>query len=58
LYTNQGIHLWVKIGWPPEDLGCDLIFLQRDPRFSDRMVGQVAKELAERLGAVQSMAIN
>jgi hypothetical protein len=50
--------LRVKLGLSAENLGRNLIFLERDPRFSDRVVCQIAKKLAERLGAVKGMAVN
>jgi hypothetical protein len=58
LHANQRIQLRIKLGRSAENLSRNLIFLERDSRFADRVVCKIAKKLAERLGAVKSMAVN
>jgi hypothetical protein len=48
----------IKIRRASKDLGCNLIFLQRRPRVPDGMVAEISQELAERLRAVESMAVD
>jgi hypothetical protein len=47
----------VKIRWPAEDFRGDLIFLRRNSRMLDCVVGEITKQLAERLGSVEKMTI-
>src|ERR1043166_6452556 len=39
-----------------QDLGRDLVFLERDPRVIEGVLSQIAKQLAQRFRAVQAMA--
>jgi pyruvate/2-oxoglutarate dehydrogenase complex dihydrolipoamide dehydrogenase (E3) component len=45
----------IEIGRAPEDLGRNLILLERDARVLDGVVGEITQQLAERLGPVQGM---
>jgi hypothetical protein len=47
----------IKTRRPAEDLGGDLIFLQRNARVFDRVIGEVTKEFAESLGTVERMTV-
>src|SRR5205823_6544054 len=47
----------VKIRWPTEDFRSDLIFLGRNSWMIDCVVGEITKQLAERLGSVEEMTV-
>src|SRR5438874_3846479 len=55
LYAYEGIEMRVKIRWPTEDFRRDLIFLGRNSWMIDCVVGEITKQLAERLGSVEEM---
>ena len=48
----------IKVSGASKDLGSNPIFLQRRPRVQDGMVAEISQELAERLRAVESMAVD
>src|SRR6266851_52804 len=56
LHANHGIQLRIEIGLAAEDLGRDLVLLERSTGMIEGMLGKIAKQLAERFGAVQRMA--
>src|SRR5947207_2633652 len=58
LHTNQGVQMRIKTGGAPEDLGRNLIFLQRNSRMLQRLVSQIAQQLTKRLRTMQGMAIH
>ena len=57
LYAHEGIEMGVKIRRPAEDFCGDLIFLMRNSRMPDCMVGEITKQLAERLGSLEEMTV-
>ena len=56
LHANGGIQMGIKITRAPEDLRRNLIFLGRGSWMVQCVVGQVAQQLAQRLGTMQGMA--
>jgi hypothetical protein len=58
LNANGGVALRVEPGRSAKDLGSDLVLLQGYAGMIQRMFGEVAEELAERLGGVEAMTIN
>jgi ubiquinone biosynthesis protein UbiJ len=58
LDADGGVTLRVESGGSAEDLGGDLVLLQGYAGMIQRMFGEVAEELAERLGGVEAMTIN
>jgi hypothetical protein len=56
LHPDRRVALRIESRWATQDLGRDLIFLKRDPRVIEGVLGQVAKQLAQRFRAVQAMA--
>src|SRR5215471_7921925 len=58
LHPHRRIALWVEIGRAPQDFGGNLVLLQSGPVMIERMLSQVAEQLAQRFGAAQAMTIN
>jgi hypothetical protein len=56
LNANCGIALRIESGRATQYLGCDLILLERYARMIQRMLRQIAKELAQGLGRMKAMA--
>jgi len=50
--------LWIEVGGPAENLGGDLILLQRHTRMSQRVIGEVTKKPAKRLSFAESVAMS
>jgi hypothetical protein len=48
----------VEVRGAPKDLGGNLIFLEPNPWMLQCMICQVSQELAQRLGAVEHMAVH
>ncbi len=58
LTHDHGIELRIEIRLAAEDFCGDLVFLERRARMFQGVVGQVAKELAERFGSMQRLTVN
>ncbi len=58
LDADHRIQLGVEIRRTPENLGRDLIFLDRRSRVIQDMFGKVAQQFAQRLRAMQDMAVH
>ncbi len=56
LYANHGVHVGVEILLAAEDLSRDLVLLWRTSRVLNRIMGEIAQQLAEGLRAMQRMA--
>jgi hypothetical protein len=56
LHSNGGVTLGIESGRTPQDFGGDLVFLQGDSGMIDRMLGEIAEQFAQGLGAVKAMA--
>lgn len=55
LYANRRITLWIKPCRAPQNLGGNLVLLQGDAWVIERMLREVAKQLAQRLGGMKAM---
>src|SRR5207248_11666399 len=53
LNANSGVYMGIEIACPPKNFRRNLIFLRRGPRMVQRMIGQIAQQLAQRFRAVQ-----
>ena len=49
LYADRGITLGIESDRPAQDLGGDLVLLQRDSRVIERVLGEIAEQLAQRI---------
>ena len=58
LNADGGIALGIESGGAAEDFGRDLVFLQREARMIQGMLGEVAEQLAQGFRGVQAMTIN
>jgi hypothetical protein len=58
LNADCGVALRIESGWATEDLRGDLILLERDAGMIEGVLGEVAKQFAERLRGVEAMTIN
>ena len=56
LHPHSGVALRIESCRAAQDLGRDLVFLERDPRVIEGVLSQIAKQLAQRFRAVQAMA--
>lgn len=56
LDAHHGVHMRVEVLLPAEDFGRNLILLGGGTRVIPGVIGEIAQELAEGLGAMKSMA--
>ena len=58
LDADGGVMLRIEIVRAPENLGRDLIFLQRRSGMIQRMLGQISKQFAQRFRPMKHMAVD
>ena len=58
LDAHQRVQLGIEIGRTAEDLGGDLVFFNWCAGMIQSLLGEKMKQLAERLGAVKSLAVH
>jgi len=58
LDADHRIQLGVEIRRAPKDLGRYLVFLDRRSGMIQGMLGEIAEQFAQRLGAMQDMAVH
>src|ERR1700740_2853553 len=58
LDPNRGVALRIEPSRPPQNLGGNLIFLQRGPRVIEGMLGKILEQFAERFRAMQDMTFS
>ena len=56
LHPHGGVALRIESRWAAQHLRGDLVFLERYPRMIERVLCQIAKQLAQRFRTVQAMA--
>ena len=56
LHSDRGIALRIESSWTTQNLGRDLIFLERDAGVIEGVLRQIAEQFAEGFRAVEAMA--
>jgi hypothetical protein len=56
LNADRGVALRIKPGGTSQDLSCDLVLLQSNSGVIKGVLGEIAKQPAQRFGAVKDMA--
>src|SRR6266852_7617611 len=56
LHADHGVHVGVEVLLSAEDLSCDLVLLWGASGVVNRIMGEIAQQLAEGLRAMQSVA--
>ena len=57
LHPHSGVALRIESCRAAQDLGRDLVFLERDPGVIEGVLGQIAKQLAQRFRTAEAMTI-
>ena len=58
LHPDRGVTLGIESGRAPQNFGGNLVLLERDAGMIKRVFSEVAKQFAQRFGAVQAMTFN